>query len=119
MGTTCSRLFFQRSCQRVLPGWKACTPARHVKYFSIPRLLKISGPDEGALCDLENILSLLCHPKELRCLDKTILLPRCMYLLRDITGRLDLTGSPDINSRRNTSEQKVGIRNQSTFFRHV
>lgn len=99
--------FFSDPANAFFPDRERIPTSRHVKTVSIPRLSTELAPSRHTVSDLENILSLLRHPNELRYLDNTMLLARCMDAMRDFTGQLEPDG------------QKVCVANQTSLFGYV
>lgn len=66
------------------------TPSsNYVKTTVIPQLEQVCKPSQDTCFRLWSVLSLLCHPKELNCLDNTVLLSRCILALRCFTDEID------------------------------
>ncbi|KAF8598075.1 hypothetical protein BDV93DRAFT_610027 [Ceratobasidium sp. AG-I] len=91
-GRTVADYFSSDPANAFFPNGTRAPTSRHVKTVSLPRLQTMIEPSHHTVSDLENILSLLRHPSELRYLDNTMLLTRCMDAMRNITGQLDPDG---------------------------
>ncbi|KAG8701961.1 hypothetical protein FRC08_003800 [Ceratobasidium sp. 394] len=94
-GRHVSEYFFSNPANAFFPGDRPVPTSRHAKGVAIPHLqsLAFAEPTTGTRAALESVLSLIRHPKELRSLDNTMLLSRCMALLRSFTKDAESGGN--------------------------
>jgi hypothetical protein len=92
-GRPVSEYFFSDPANAFFPKNKPIPTTQHAKTVAIPYLQNLFNPLPDTCAMLESVLSLLHHPKELRHLDNTMLLARCMVALQNFTDDLEPTGN--------------------------
>ncbi|KAG8775467.1 hypothetical protein FRC12_001472, partial [Ceratobasidium sp. 428] len=94
-GRHISEYFLKDPANAFFPKDTPAPTSRHAKTVAIPHLqhMAFAGPSSETCSMLTSVLYLVRYPKELRSLDNTLLLSRCMAILRTFTDDLEPGGN--------------------------